>query len=136
VKVVVLDAEALVALARGRGSGHDEVRAALEAARRLRRDIVVPAVTLAELYRGPLHDPIIDSCLNRQSWIRVRDTDRGFARAVGAVLAASRADSSFLADAHAVAAAVERGGGVVLTGDPADLERLSAAYPNVTVVGL
>ncbi|WP_208026888.1 hypothetical protein [Rhabdothermincola sediminis] len=55
---------------------------------------------------------------------------------MGAVLAASRADSSFLADAHAVAAAVERGRAMVLAGDSDDLQRLAAAHPNVTVVGL
>ncbi len=41
--------------------------------------------------------------------------------------------SYVLADAHVVAAAVESGGGVVLTGDDHDLELLAAASPNVQV---
>lgn len=53
--------------------------------------------------------------------------------AVGSVRAAAGADSSHLADAHVVAAAVEAGGGVVLTGDEDDLGLLAAAYPNVHV---
>ena len=38
-----------------------------------------------------------------------------------------------IVDAHVVAVAVEAGGGVVVTGDPDDLGRLSGAYPNVVV---
>ena len=132
---LVLDAEALSGFARQRGQRFREVRAALEAARRLQRDVVVPAVILAELYRGPGHNQVVDSCLSRESWISVRDTDRAFARYVGAVLTAAGADSSDIADAHAVASAVEVGGGVILTGDEEDLDRLSAPYPNIRVVG-
>jgi predicted nucleic acid-binding protein len=123
-------------LAHARGSRFEEVRAALEAARRLQRDVVTPAVILARLYRGHGHNQVIDSCLSRESWIHVRDTDRAFARYVGGVLTAAGAGSSYLADAHVVAAAVEAGGGVILTGDKNDLARLSAAYPNVFVTGI
>jgi hypothetical protein len=38
-----------------------------------------------------------------------------------------------MADAHVVATAVEAGGGIVLTGDPTDIGRLAAAFPNVVV---
>lgn len=131
--VLVLDAEALSSFARQRGPRFGEVRAALEAARRLQRDVVTPAVILAELYRGPGQNQVVDSCLSRDSGIRVRDTDRSFARLVGGVLAAAGVDSSHLGDAHVVAATVEAGGGVVLTGDEDDLTLLSASYPNVHV---
>lgn len=132
--VLVLDAEALSSIARQRGPRFQEVYAAVEAARRLRRHIVTPAVTLAELYRGPGHNQIVDSCLSRETWVDIRDTDRAFARFVGGVLASARADSSDIADAHVVAAAVQAGGGVILTGDAIDLKRLSAPYSNVQVV--
>jgi predicted nucleic acid-binding protein len=99
----------------------------------LQREVMTPAVILAELYRGPGHNQIVDSCLSRETWIHVRDTDRTFARYVGGVLAAAGADSTQLADAHVVAAAVEAGGGVILTGDEGDLTRLSAPYPNIHV---
>jgi predicted nucleic acid-binding protein len=135
-RVLVLDAEALSSLARQRGPHFREVHAALEAARRLNRDVITPAVILAELYRGRGHDQVVDSCLSRESFIDVRDTDREFARYVGGVLTAARADSRDLADAHAVAAAVEAGGGVILTGDQDDLERLAAAYPNVHIAAI
>jgi predicted nucleic acid-binding protein len=130
---LVLDAEALSSLARTRGPRFREVRAALEAARRLRREVVVPAVILAELYRGPGHNQIVDACLSRETGILVRTTDQAFARLVGGVLAAARAGSADMADAHAAAAAVEAGGGVILTGDESDVKRLAAPYPNVRV---
>ena len=131
--VVVLDAEAFSSLARGRGPRYRVVHAAFEAAHRLGRDVVTPAVVLAELYRGPRHNQFVDSCLSRETAISVRTTDREFARLVGSVLATARAGSTDLADAHVVAAAVESGGGMVLTGDGPDLTRLAAGYSNVHV---
>jgi predicted nucleic acid-binding protein len=130
---LVLDAEALSSLASRKGARFAEVHAALEAARRLRREIVVPAVILAELYRGPRRNQIVDSCLRRATGIEVRDTDPALARMVGGVLAAAGAGSKDLADAHCVATAVEAGGGTILTADPDDLVRLAAALPHVHV---
>ena len=95
--------------------------------------MVVPAVILAELYRGPKQNQVVDACLARQTGLEVRDTDRDLARLVGAVLSAASAGSEDLADAHCIAPAVEAGGGVVVTGDGRDLERLGAAYPNVQI---
>lgn len=135
-RVLVLDAEALSVLARERGARFREVRAAVEAARRLHREVITPAVVLAELYRGPGHNQVVDACLSRDSFIEVRDTDREFARYVGGVLGAARTGSDDLADAHVVAAAVEAGGGLVLTVDRDDLDRLSAPYPNVQIAAI
>jgi len=133
---VVLDAEALSALAGPPGRRSLEVRAALRAAARLQREVVVPSVILAELYRGPRHNAVVDACLSRETGIRVRDTDRSLARIVGGVLAAARAGSEHLADAHVIAVAVELGGGLALTADADDLNRLAASYRNVMVIGL
>jgi predicted nucleic acid-binding protein len=135
-RCVVLDAEAFASLAGRPGRRNLEVRAALRAAARLRRDVVVPAVILAELYRGPRHNSLVDTCLSRETGIQVRDTDRSLARIVGGVLAAANLGSQHLADAHVVATAVDFGGGIALTTDPDDLSRLAASYGNVTVVGL
>ena len=133
---VVLDAEALSALAGPASRRQEEVRAALHAAHRLRRAVLVPAVILAELYRAPHRNALVDACLSRETGIEVRTTDRPLARLVGGVLRAAGAGSEDLADAHAVAVVVEQGGGLVLTVDQQDLERLAAAYRNVTVVAL
>jgi predicted nucleic acid-binding protein len=135
-RCVVLDAGALAALAGRPERRNREVRAALRAATRLDREVVVPAVILAELYRGPRHNQAVDACLSRETGIRVRDTDRPLARLVGGVLAAAEAGSRHLADAHVIATAVDVGGGIALTTDPDDLERLAASYRNVMVVDL
>lgn len=135
-RCLVLDAGAMSALSGRPKKRNQEVRAALRAAQRLRHDVLVPAVVLAELYRGPQHNQMVDACLSRETGIEVRDTDRLLARLVGGVLAAAGADSQLLADAHVIATAIDRGGGAVLTGDPGDLERLAAAYGNILVVEL
>jgi hypothetical protein len=108
----------------------------MRAAALMNRDIVVPAVVLAELYRGQGHNQVVDACLARETGILVRDTDRPLARLVGGVLTGAKADSRFLAGAHVVATAVEVGGGVVLTGAPDDLAMLAAPYATITVQSL
>ncbi len=133
---MVLDAEAFSSLA-GRPTPRErEVRAAMRAAERRGRDVVVPTVVLAQLYRGPRHSQLVDSCLSRETGVWARDTDRQLARLVGGVLAGAGAGSDHLADAHVVAVAVEMGGGLVLTGDERDLQRLAAPYPNILVESL
>lgn len=134
---VVLDAEALNALLNPRHPAERRVRRSLEAARRLRREVWVATVTLAELYRGVGRSHALDALLAREerAGLRLRDTDRGLARLVGGLLAEAGADSDLLADAHAVAVAVESGG-VVLTADVDDLSRLAAPYRTVVVEGL
>jgi predicted nucleic acid-binding protein len=133
---VVLDSEALSALAGKASRKQREVRAALGAALGLGREVIVPAVVLAELYRSPGHSALIDACLSRETGLLVRDTDRSLARLVGATLAGARARSDLMVDAHTVAAAVEAGGGIVLTGDPDDIARLAAPYRNVRVISI
>jgi predicted nucleic acid-binding protein len=108
----------------------------MRAADRLERDVVMPTVILAELYRGPRRSQLVDSCLSREIGVRVRDTDRRLARVVGGVLAGAGAGSDHLADAHVVAVAVEIGGGLVLTVDESELRRLAAPYPNILIAPL
>lgn len=132
--IIALDAEALGALAGPDGPRKRTVRQALEAAARTRRDVIVPTVVLAELYRGVGRSQLIDALLARsEQAIGVRDTDRELARVVGAVLHGAGIGSAHIVDAHVVAAAVEAGGGIALTGDKADLERLAAPYRSVLV---
>ncbi|MGI8425931.1 MAG: type II toxin-antitoxin system VapC family toxin [Actinomycetota bacterium] len=133
---LVLDAEAISALARENSPGNQEVRAAMTAAARLGKDVIVATVTLAELYRGHGHNQIVDSCLSRETGIATRDTDKEFARLVGGLLAGAGMESDNLADAHVVAAALEAGRCVVLTGDRDDIQALAAPYPNIIIRAL
>jgi predicted nucleic acid-binding protein len=132
--IVSLDAGALDALAGSDSPERRRVRQAMEAARRTGRDVVAATLVLAELYRGPRRAQRIDALLSRhEGAIVCRDTDRRLARLVGGILHAGASGSEDIVDAHVVAAAVDAGGGIVLTGDVDDLARLSAPYPAVVV---
>jgi predicted nucleic acid-binding protein len=132
--IVALDNEGLNALAGPDSSRKRQVRRALEAASRSGRDVLVPTLVLAESYRGAARTQAIDSLLVRhRPAIETRDTDRTLARFVGAVLHAAEAGSADIVDAHVVAVTAEAGGGLVLTGDPSDLERLAAPYRSAVI---
>jgi len=134
---LVLDAEAVSVLIGPERGARLRVRRAMEAAHRLRRDVTVATLTLAELYRGAGRSQALDSLLARENdAVLLRDTDRQLARVVGSVLAQASLGSAHIVDAHAVALAVEDGGGVVLTADPADLERLAAPYRTIAIEGI
>ena len=132
--IVALDSEAFNALAGPASVRKQRVRRILRRSQQLDRRVVVPSLVLAELYRGRGHNQLVDACLARESSsLDARDTDRTLARIVGGVLAGAGARSAMIVDAHVVAVAVEAGGGVVITGDPDDLQRLAAPYPNIVV---
>jgi predicted nucleic acid-binding protein len=134
VLAVTLDSEALAAVADRANPRHRRVMRYLEAARRLDRPVMVPTVILAELYRGPGHNALLDACLSRDAEaLSLRDTDRRLARLVGAVLSAAGKGSVHLADAHVVATSLEHGGGVIVTGDEDDMTQLAGAYGWVTI---
>jgi predicted nucleic acid-binding protein len=130
---VVLDNAALAALAADPSAAKETVRAAMTAALRTQREVVVPAAVLAEMYRGRHHNQVVDACLSCETGLLVRSTDRRLARLVGGILAAAGRGSAEMVDAHVVAAAVEAGGGICLTADPGDLASLAAPYPNVQI---
>lgn len=132
---LVLDAEAVNALLDVRHPDERKVRRAVEAARRLGREVVIATATLAELYRGAGRNQAIDALLARESpnGLVLRDTDRSLARLIGALLTEAKAGSVLFADAHPVAVAVEAGGGVIQTADPDDLSRLAAPYRTIII---
>lgn len=132
--IVALDAEAFNAIAGPDSVRKQRVRRILRVAQRLGREVVVPSLVLAELYRGRGHNQLVDACLAREGKsLDSRDTDRALARIVGGVLAAADVGSAMIVDAHVVAVAVEAGGGIVVTGDEHDLAHLSAPYPHIVV---
>jgi predicted nucleic acid-binding protein len=137
VAVLILDGEALSALARPRRSPlrHQRVRAALRSAERRRAEVRVPSAVLLELDRGGGTDEPIDQELGR-GYARVVTTGLRIARIAGHLLAEASRGSDLAIDALVVATAIRLGGGVILTHDPADLELLSVNYPNVRVVAV
>lgn len=107
----------------------------MRSAQRRGEPVRVPAAVLLELYRGGGTDEAIDLELGR-GFARVVTTGARTARLAGHALAAIGAGSELAVDALVVATAVRLGGGLILTHDPTDLERLAADSPNVRVVAI
>lgn len=132
-RLLILDSEAVNALARPTQRGVLRLRAAV-IAERARRDgatIAVPLPVLAEVYRGDGTDVLVDRLL---STIRELPLTRSVARLAGQLRASAGAGSAV--DAMVAATAVRSGGAVIATGDPGDMQALTAQHPNVTVWAL
>jgi len=132
---LILDSEALSALAHPRRAPvrHLHVRAALRSAQQRNEPVRVPSASLVELYRGRGADEAIDLELSR-GYARVITTGVRIARIAGHLLAAVGAGSEMAVDALVVATAIRLGGGLILTHDPDDLDRLASDHPNVRVI--
>ncbi|MEA2901226.1 MAG: hypothetical protein QOH36_1113 [Actinomycetota bacterium] len=135
VKALVLDSEAIAALARG-GEQERTVRAALTAAADTSTEVVVPAAALAELYRGVAGDQAIDACLGAEGGIAVIPTDRPLARRIGKILADAGRATEDHADGSVVAVCAAAGGGLILTGDPRKVTELCGRTPTIVVRGI
>ncbi len=135
VSALVLDSEAIAALARG-GEQERTVRAALTAAADTATEVVVPAAALAELYRGVAGDQAIDACLGAEGGIAVIPTDRPLARRIGKILADAGRATEDHADGSVVAVCAAAGGGLILTGDPRKVTELCGRTPSIVVRGI
>lgn len=135
--VLILDSEALSALARPRQSPqrHLQVRAALRSATRRGYAVRVPSAVLVELYRGSGADEPIDQEL-RRGYARVVTSGLRIPRIAGHLLSRAGRSSEAAVDALVVATTIRLGGGMILTHDPDDLVSLSAERPNVRVVAV
>lgn len=134
---LILDSEALSALAHPRSAPqrHQRVRAGLRSAQQRKEPVRVPSATLVQLYRGAGWDEAIDLELGR-GYAKVVTTGVRIARIAGHLLAAVGAGSELVVDALVVATAIRLGGGLILTHDPTDLERLAANHPNVRIAAV
>lgn len=126
---LILDAGAVIALSRR----DDRARAALAAAWEAAAEVSIPAVVVAETVRGSgPRDAPVNRVVGAVGDVAV--ADEATARVAGALLGAAGSDATI--DALVVATALERGGGVILTGDPDDLGRLAEGHADVVVEGL
>jgi predicted nucleic acid-binding protein len=129
--LLVLDAEGVSKAA----ASDRRVQAWLERARELDADIIVSAVTLAEVVRGVARDAGVNRVVKAAD---VWPADEPLARQAGRLL--GKAGSEATIDAFVAATAVAGRGGhaaarcVVLTSAPEDLRTLLADEPEVRVV--
>lgn len=123
---LILDSGAIIALARNDG----KVRALVSAAVRAGARVMVPAVVVAETFRGrgPRDARVNRALTAADSYL---STDDSAARTAGSLLGTAR--SSETLDALVVAAAIHAGGGRIITTDPRDLKRLSAGRTDVVI---
>jgi predicted nucleic acid-binding protein len=104
----------------------------MRSAQRRDEPVRVPSATLVELYRGSGADEAIDLELGR-GYAKVVTTGVRIARIAGHLLASIGAGSELAVDALVVGTAIRLGGGLILTHDAADLERLAATHSNVRI---
>jgi predicted nucleic acid-binding protein len=135
---LVLDADGLDALCEPKPP--EGLRALLGEARARERDVLVPAVVCAEVCRGVPRTRRVEAAVARHGLTRARrppvkiiPTDFGLARQVGAVLHGAGAGSADMVDAHVVAVCALHGGGVVVTADGKDIQRLAQAVPSARI---
>jgi predicted nucleic acid-binding protein len=126
---LVLDSGAVIALA----AGNVRARRFLADAIRQDRQIVLPAVVLAETTRGSARDAVINRIINQVDLIA--PIDEAVARLAGRLLA--RAGGNATMDALIVAVAIiGREETIILTGDVSDLTRLANGHRSIRIFGL
>jgi predicted nucleic acid-binding protein len=92
-------------------------------------EVSIPSVLIAETVRGTAEDASVNRVIKAVGTVTAPGEATG--RIAGALLGAARSTSTI--DALGVASAIELGGGVVLTGDPDDLEALASSHPQVVI---
>lgn len=133
--MLVLDSEALSALARGPVGRRDKVRALVHEMRRRERPIATVAAVLAEVVRGRPADAAVFSGLRRERVV-VHPVDTRVGVRAGQLLGAVRAGSERAVDAFVVAVAEQGGGALVATVDARDMRRLAQHCDGVSIADL
>ncbi len=133
--MLILDSEALSAVARGPATRRDKVRALIAEMRRRELPIVTVASVLPEVVRGRPTDAGVFAGLRRER-VEVYPVDTRVGVRAGQLLGALRAGSELAVDAFTVAVGDLSGGAVVATTDPADLKRLATRASRVRVADI
>lgn len=133
--MLLLDSEALSAVAQGPASRRDRVRALIVEMRRRELPIATVAAVLAEVVRGRAADAGVFAGLRRERVI-VHPVDTRVGVRAGQLLGRMGVGSELAVDAFLVAVADLAGGAVVATVDLKDLRRLAAHTTGVSIVDL
>lgn len=131
--MLLLDSEALSAIAHGPPARRDRVRALVTQMRARNLPIATAAAVLAEVVRGRRVDSAIFAALRRER-VLVHPVDRAAGIRAGYLLGSVNAGSELAVDALVIAVADLAGGAIVATVDPGDLELLAGAATNVAVI--
>ncbi len=133
--MLLLDSEALSAIARGPAVRRDRVRALMSEMRRRELPVATVAAVLAEVVRDRASDAAVFSGLRRER-VEVRPVGTSVGVRAGQLLGAAGAGSRLAVDAFIIAVADLAGGAVVATADLEDLTRLGQHADAVTVASI
>lgn len=133
--MLLLDSEALSAVAHGPANRRDRVRALVAAMREHGLPVGTVASVLAEVVRGRPADAGVFAALRRER-VQVHPVDTRVGVRAGQLLGRVGAGSEMAVDAFTVAVADLAGGAVVATTDLRDLDRLAAHAGRVAVADI
>lgn len=133
--MLLLDSEAISAIAHGPDHRRDRVRALVTEMRSRELPIATVAAVLAEVVRGRPSDAAVFAGLRRHR-VEVHAVDTRVGVRAGQLLGTIGAGSEMAVDAFLIADADLRGGAIVATCDPDDLGRLASVAASVRVADL
>lgn len=133
--MLLLDSEALSAIAHGPVRRRDRVRALIAGMRARDLPVATVASVVAEVVRGRPADAGVFAGLRRER-VEVHPVDVRVGVRTGQLLGRIRAGSEMAVDAFTVAVADLAGGALVATTDVGDLERLADHATNVAVADI
>ncbi len=133
--MLLLDSEAISAVASGPAARRDRVRALVTEMRRRDLPVATVAAVLAEVVRGRAADAGVFASLKRER-VLVHAVDARVGVRAGQLLGAVRRGSALAIDAFLIAVADLAGGAVVATVDVKDLKLLASHAPNVRIVSI
>lgn len=133
--MLLLDSEALSALANGPANRRDRVRALITEMRRRELPVGVVAAVLAEVVRGKPADAGVFAGINRES-VEVYPVDTRTGVRAGQLLGAVGAGSEMAVDAFVVAVADLAGGAVIVTVDANDMNLLASYASRVITTSI
>ena len=133
--MLLLDSEALSAVAHGPAVRRDRVRALIAEMRRRDLPVATVAAVLAEVVRGRPADSGLFAGLRRER-VEVRPVDVAVGVRAGRLLGAAAVGSELAVDAFVVAVADLAGGAVIATSDLDDLTQLATYAQRVVIAPL
>jgi predicted nucleic acid-binding protein len=133
--MLLLDSEALSAVAHGPAQRREKVRALISQMRARELPVATVASVLSEVVRGRRADAAVFAGVRRER-VEVYPVDTRVGVRAGQLLGKVRAGSEMAIDAFTVAVADLAGGAIVATADPHDLKRLAAHASHVFVTDI
>jgi predicted nucleic acid-binding protein len=133
--MLLLDSEAISAVAHGPARRRDRVRALIMEMRRRELPVGTVAAVLAEVVRGHPRDAGVFAGLRRER-VEVHPVDTRVGVRAGQLLGAARSGSERAIDAFVVGVADLAGGAVIATVDTSDMEAFAIHASNVVVADI